>query len=204
MLAEGLPQAQRRGGEALLPVALGVIAVHGGHEDPVGDRAQQFGLVPEVPVQAGRIGPERRRELAHAERLRVTGAQELRRRVQDFFGRPTPSAGHLAPLVRASLAYALAVARTACIMRTDGWEEFAPWRKDTVVQPSLDTAGLDAALENVHRAGMPGLFAEVRAGEQVWRGAAGVADAGTGRPVTADLRHRVGSITKTFTAAAVL
>nr|WP_239091693.1 serine hydrolase domain-containing protein [Streptomyces sp. SID14478] len=51
---------------------------------------------------------------------------------------------------------------------------------------------------------MPGLFAEVRDGEQVWRGAAGAADVATGRPVTADMRHRVGSITKTFTAAAVL
>ncbi|MFH9008648.1 serine hydrolase domain-containing protein [Streptomyces afghaniensis] len=69
---------------------------------------------------------------------------------------------------------------------------------------SLDPAKLNAALENVHRAGMPGLFAEVRAGDQVWRGAAGVADVATGRPVTADMRHRVGSITKTFTAAAVL
>ncbi|MBD0422079.1 beta-lactamase family protein [Streptomyces sp. TRM S81-3] len=68
----------------------------------------------------------------------------------------------------------------------------------------LDPAELDAALENVHRAGMPGLFAEVRDGDQVWRGAAGVADAATGRPVTAGMRHRVGSITKTFTAAAVL
>ncbi|MFF9342817.1 serine hydrolase domain-containing protein [Streptomyces sp. NPDC014773] len=68
----------------------------------------------------------------------------------------------------------------------------------------LDGAALDAALENVHRAGMPGLFAEVRDGDQVWRGAAGVADLATGRPVTADLRHRVGSVTKTFTAAAVL
>ncbi|MEU3459495.1 serine hydrolase domain-containing protein [Streptomyces sp. NPDC006733] len=68
----------------------------------------------------------------------------------------------------------------------------------------LDPAALDAALRNVHRAGMPGLFAEVRDGEQVWRGAAGVADVATGRPVTADLRHRVGSITKTFTAAAIL
>ncbi|GAA2620432.1 MULTISPECIES: serine hydrolase domain-containing protein [Streptomyces] len=68
----------------------------------------------------------------------------------------------------------------------------------------LDGAALDAAIENVHRAGMPGLFAEVRDGEQVWRGAAGVADVATGRPVTADMRHRVGSITKTFTAAAVL
>ncbi|MDV5143092.1 serine hydrolase domain-containing protein [Streptomyces sp. SBC-4] len=68
----------------------------------------------------------------------------------------------------------------------------------------LDPAELNAALEDVHRAGIPGLFAEVRDGDQVWRGAAGVADVATGRPVTVDMRHRVGSITKTFTAAAVL
>ncbi|MGW6460462.1 serine hydrolase domain-containing protein [Streptomyces sp. NPDC055078] len=68
----------------------------------------------------------------------------------------------------------------------------------------LDPAALNAAMENVHRAGVPGLFAEVRDGDQVWRGAAGVADVATGRPVTADMRHRVGSVTKTFTAAAVL
>jgi D-alanyl-D-alanine carboxypeptidase len=72
------------------------------------------------------------------------------------------------------------------------------------VRKPLDPAQLNAAIENVHRAGIPGLFAEVRDGGQVWRGAAGVADVATGRPVTADLRHRVGSITKTFTAAAVL
>ncbi|ONK14635.1 serine hydrolase domain-containing protein [Streptomyces sp. MP131-18] len=68
----------------------------------------------------------------------------------------------------------------------------------------LDPAKLNAALGHVHRAGVPGLFAEVRDGDQVWRGAAGVADVATGRPITADMRHRVGSITKTFTAAAVL
>ncbi|EDY64925.1 beta-lactamase family protein [Streptomyces pristinaespiralis] len=73
-----------------------------------------------------------------------------------------------------------------------------------VVRNSLDSAALDAAVEDVHRAGMPGLFAEVRDGDQVWRGAAGVADVDTGRPVTVGMRHRVGSITKTFTAAAVL
>ncbi len=76
-------------------------------------------------------------------------------------------------------------------------------RTHDVTNP-LDPAALDAAIENVHRAGLPGLFAEVRDGDQVWRGAAGVADVATGRPVTADMRHRVGSITKTFTAAAVL
>ncbi|MGW9448811.1 serine hydrolase domain-containing protein [Streptomyces sp. NPDC055632] len=59
-------------------------------------------------------------------------------------------------------------------------------------------------MENVRRAGMPGLFAEVRDGDQVWRGAAGVADVDTGRPVTAGMRHRVGSVTKTFVSAAVL
>lgn len=69
---------------------------------------------------------------------------------------------------------------------------------------SLDTAELTSAIENVHRAGMPGLFAEVRDGDEVWRGAAGVADTATGHPVTPDMRHRVGSITKTFTAAAVM
>ncbi|MFH9956065.1 serine hydrolase domain-containing protein [Streptomyces roseolus] len=69
---------------------------------------------------------------------------------------------------------------------------------------SLDSAALDAAIENVHRAGIPGVFAEVRAGDRVWRGAAGVADVATGRPVTAGMRHRVGSVSKTFAAAAVL
>lgn len=68
----------------------------------------------------------------------------------------------------------------------------------------LDTARLNAALEEVRRAGVPGLFAEVRDGDRVWRGAAGVADVATGRPVTPDMRSRVGSVTKTFTAAAVL
>ena len=48
------------------------------------------------------------------------------------------------------------------------------------------------------------MVAEVREGDQVWRGTAGVADVTTGRPVTHDMRHRVGSITKSFTAAAVL
>ncbi|MER0243450.1 serine hydrolase domain-containing protein [Streptomyces sp. HSW2009] len=68
---------------------------------------------------------------------------------------------------------------------------------------ALNTA-LNAALEDVCRAGVPGLFAEVRADGRVWRGAAGVADLDTGEPVTVDMRHRVGSVTKTFTAVAVL
>ena len=75
-----------------------------------------------------------------------------------------------------------------------------------VDEPSsgLEPAALQAALEEVHRAGMPGVYAQVCAGEETWAGAAGVADLGTGRPVGPGMRHRVGSVTKTFTAAAVL
>ncbi|MEV7520472.1 serine hydrolase domain-containing protein [Streptomyces sp. NPDC091371] len=65
-------------------------------------------------------------------------------------------------------------------------------------------AALRSALDDVHRAGMPGVFAEVRDAGRTWRGASGVADVTTGRPVTPGMRHRVGSITKTFTAAAVM
>ncbi|WP_017591824.1 serine hydrolase domain-containing protein [Nocardiopsis potens] len=68
----------------------------------------------------------------------------------------------------------------------------------------LDPEELEDALAAVHRAGMPGVFAEVRDGERVWRGAAGFADAEAGRPAEPGMRHRVGSITKAFTAAAVL
>jgi D-alanyl-D-alanine carboxypeptidase len=72
------------------------------------------------------------------------------------------------------------------------------------VKNPLDPTALQAAIEDVHRAGVPGVVAEVRDDDQVWRGTSGVADVTTGRPVTAAMRHRVGSITKTFTAAAVL
>ncbi|MEV6206936.1 serine hydrolase domain-containing protein [Kitasatospora sp. NPDC051914] len=67
-----------------------------------------------------------------------------------------------------------------------------------------DRAALQSALDGVHRAGIPGVFAEVRDSGRTWRGASGVADVRTGRPVTPDMRHRVGSVTKTFTAAAVM
>ncbi|WP_223833010.1 serine hydrolase domain-containing protein [Streptomyces venezuelae] len=71
-------------------------------------------------------------------------------------------------------------------------------------ESGFDPDRLQSALDAVHRAGMPGICAEVRDGDRVWRGASGVADLGTGRPVDPDIRHRVGSVTKTFTAAAVL
>ncbi|MGW4248320.1 serine hydrolase domain-containing protein [Nocardia sp. NPDC004722] len=69
---------------------------------------------------------------------------------------------------------------------------------------TFDPEELRSALEAVHHAGIPGIVAEVRDHDQIWCGAAGVADTATGRPVTPDMRYRVGSLTKTFTSAAIL
>ncbi|MFI1676173.1 serine hydrolase domain-containing protein [Streptomyces sp. NPDC020607] len=70
--------------------------------------------------------------------------------------------------------------------------------------PHLDRKALRASLEAFHEAGMYGAYSSVREGSQQWRGAAGVADIDTGRPVGPDFEHRIGSITKTFTSVAVL
>jgi D-alanyl-D-alanine carboxypeptidase len=69
---------------------------------------------------------------------------------------------------------------------------------------AASASGLPAALRAVTDAGAPGAFAEVRAGRRVDMGASGVADLDTGRPVQPGFRHRVGSITKTFVATALL
>ncbi|MEV4087005.1 serine hydrolase domain-containing protein [Nonomuraea fuscirosea] len=68
----------------------------------------------------------------------------------------------------------------------------------------LDRQALRESLNAVHAAGMYGVYTETRDGGQSWRGASGVADVRTRRPVRPDMVHRVGSITKTFTAVAVL
>jgi D-alanyl-D-alanine carboxypeptidase len=68
----------------------------------------------------------------------------------------------------------------------------------------LDRAALDRTLGAVHEAGMYGVFSSVREGGERWTGASGVADVDTGRPVRPGMRQRVGSISKTFTAVAVL
>ncbi|MEV5598269.1 serine hydrolase domain-containing protein [Streptomyces sp. NPDC052496] len=68
----------------------------------------------------------------------------------------------------------------------------------------LDRAALDRTLRELHDAGMYGAYSAVRDGAASWQGASGVADVKTGRPTTPQLEHRIGSITKTFTATAVL
>ncbi|MFC4006036.1 serine hydrolase domain-containing protein [Nonomuraea purpurea] len=68
----------------------------------------------------------------------------------------------------------------------------------------LDRQALRQSLDAVHEAGMYGIYSQVRDGAATWQGAAGVADVKTRRPVTPNMVHRIGSITKTFTSVAVL
>ncbi|MFI7633050.1 serine hydrolase domain-containing protein [Nonomuraea sp. NPDC049400] len=68
----------------------------------------------------------------------------------------------------------------------------------------LDRQALRQSLDAVHEAGMYGIYSEVRDAAQTWKGASGVADVDTRRPVRPDMVHRVGSISKTFTAVAIL
>ncbi|MGW0790842.1 serine hydrolase domain-containing protein [Streptomyces sp. NPDC002911] len=68
----------------------------------------------------------------------------------------------------------------------------------------LNRKALRASLHAFHQAGMYGAYSSVRDGSERWRGAAGVADIDTERPMRPDYEHRIGSITKTFTSVAVL
>lgn len=68
----------------------------------------------------------------------------------------------------------------------------------------FDPAKLRATLDATHDAGMYGLFSETRDGNTTWAGASGVADVRTGRAVAPGMRQRVGSITKSFVATAIL
>lgn len=76
----------------------------------------------------------------------------------------------------------------------------------TTGTPSAATPGgfLQQSLDAVRDAGMYGIYSTVRDEDRVWRGASGVSDVDTARPVRPDFVHRVGSVSKTFTAVAVL
>ena len=73
---------------------------------------------------------------------------------------------------------------------------------------SLDPAlrrSLDAAFEKSFRqSGAPGAIAAVRTPEGTWVSELGVANKASGQPMRADMHHRVGSFTKTFTATLLL
>ncbi|REF35484.1 serine hydrolase domain-containing protein [Thermasporomyces composti] len=72
------------------------------------------------------------------------------------------------------------------------------------VENSVADKRLDAALDAVTVAGMPGVLGRVTDGPDRWKGASGVADIHTKRPMRPHMRFRIGSITKTFVATVVL
>ncbi|MGC4958435.1 serine hydrolase domain-containing protein [Actinomadura citrea] len=95
---------------------------------------------------------------------------------------------------------------TAQVAATAAGPDVGPSAIATALPPTVpfDPAKLRATLDATHDAGMYGLFSEVRDGRTAWDGAAGAADVRTGRPVTPGMRQRVGSITKSFVATAIL
>ncbi|MEJ8645975.1 serine hydrolase domain-containing protein [Streptomyces sp. MS1.HAVA.3] len=109
-------------------------------------------------------------------------------------------------LRRAASASAIAVALLAGLApaASAAGQGPLPVQAQAAARQHLDRAKLQAGLNAVQEAGVYGIFSAVRDGRQRFDGAAGVADVSTGRPVRPDLRHRVGSVTKTFTAVAVL
>src|SRR5215212_3694278 len=66
-------------------------------------------------------------------------------------------------------------------------------------------ADLDAALEkSFQESGAPGVVAAVQTPEDTWVGTRGVADLTTEEPMTPEVHHRIGSLTKTFTISLLL
>src|ERR671920_1200015 len=72
------------------------------------------------------------------------------------------------------------------------------------LDPALEKS-LEAAFEkSFEQSGVPGAIAAVRTPEGTWVSTRGVADRATGEPMQADMHHRIGSVTKTFTATLLL
>src|SRR5215216_4304380 len=66
-------------------------------------------------------------------------------------------------------------------------------------------ADLDAALKKSFKeSDAPGVVAAVQTPRYTWVRAMGVADRASGEPMTPEVHHRIGSVTKTFTATLLL
>ena len=72
------------------------------------------------------------------------------------------------------------------------------------LDPALE-GSLEAAFEeSFQESGAPGAIAAIRTPEGTWVRSLGVADKASGEPMQADMHHRIGSVTKTFTATLLL
>jgi D-alanyl-D-alanine carboxypeptidase len=75
----------------------------------------------------------------------------------------------------------------------------------TTTQKQGSKGDLDAALKKSFKeSGAPGVVAAVRTPEGPWVGTLGVADLASKEPMQADMHHRIGSVTKTFTVSLLL
>jgi D-alanyl-D-alanine carboxypeptidase len=72
------------------------------------------------------------------------------------------------------------------------------------LDPALQNK-LEAAFEKSFRdSGAPGAIAAIRTPQGTWVSTRGVADLSSGEPMRAEMHHRIGSVTKTFTATLLL
>jgi D-alanyl-D-alanine carboxypeptidase len=77
-------------------------------------------------------------------------------------------------------------------------------RWDPVVAAPPAQPELQETLDALVEAGVPGVAAFVRDPGTAWAGASGTADLESGRAMEAELRFRVGSVTKPFVATVAL
>jgi D-alanyl-D-alanine carboxypeptidase len=72
------------------------------------------------------------------------------------------------------------------------------------LDPELEKSLESAFEKSFQQSGTPGAIAAVRTPEGTWVSTLGVADRTSQEPMRADMHHRIGSVTKTFTATLLL
>ena len=93
----------------------------------------------------------------------------------------------------------------ACSGGDGNKEDSAAGPDSTGGSEQASTADLDAALKKSFRESeAPGVVAAVQTPEYTWVRALGVADRASGESMTPEMHHRIGSVTKTFTATLLL
>jgi D-alanyl-D-alanine carboxypeptidase len=94
---------------------------------------------------------------------------------------------------------------SACVPNPKSVAERKPGKASTGKLPAELSATLDAAASAAFAAtAVPGVVVGVRTPKGTWTKAYGVADIATNEPLTADVHHRVGSVTKTFTNTLIM
>ena len=113
----------------------------------------------------------------------------------------------------ATMACVLAVAVVLVASLADEARATGPGKDSSTTTQQGHKGGLDPALKksleaafekSFEQSGAPGAIAAVRTPEGTWVSTLGVANKASGKPMRADMHHRIGSVTKTFTATLLL